>query len=222
MRVLWVSLALLVVDQATKVLVVARMLPGQQIPLLGDWLKLTYTTNPGMAFGLTLGSKLFLTLFSVAATVLIVAYLWMVRTGPLGYRLALATIIGGASGNVIDRVFYGRIYDYAPLFYGEVVDFIHVDLWRGFLEVPLLGARYVTLFPIWNVADMAIVVGVASVILLQHRFHRQMEAERLAARTAAPPAPGTPLEEAEALSTDEAPVVSVAEPPPEAPEPPHA
>src|SRR5690606_40939759 len=59
MRVLWVSFALLLLDQATKQLVHAAMVPGQSIPLVGDLLKLTYTTNPGMAFGLTLGSKLF-------------------------------------------------------------------------------------------------------------------------------------------------------------------
>lgn len=213
MRVLWVSLALLVLDQVTKTWVVASMVPGQQIPLLGDWLKLTFTTNPGMAFGLTLGSKLFLTLFSVVATAAIVVYLWMVRTGPAAYRLALAAIIGGAAGNIIDRVFYGVIYGTAPLFYGEVVDFIHVDLWRGFVEVPLLGTRFITLFPIWNVADMAIVLGVAAVILLQHHFHHQMEA---AARVPAP------LEHAEALSTDERPVVAVREDeaPRPAPEPP--
>ena len=185
MRLLWVSFFLIVVDQATKQWVHATMLPGESIPVLGDLLRLTYTTNPGMAFGLTLGSKLFLTLFSVLATVMIGVYLWYVRKGPWGYRLALSLIIGGAIGNVIDRTFYGVIYGYAPLFYGEVVDFIHVDLWRGVVAewVPFFGGNYLSLFPIWNVADMAIVVGVAAIIVFQKRFH-----EGLVAAQAAEPA----------------------------------
>lgn len=173
MRILWLSFALVVTDQLTKQWVHATMLPGESIPVLGDVLRLTYTTNPGMAFGLTLGSKLFLTLFSILATVMIGVYLWYVRKGPWGYRLSLALIIGGAVGNVIDRTFYGVFYGYAPLFYGEVVDFIHVDFWRGIVAewVPFFGGNYLSLFPIWNVADMAIVVGVAAIIVFQKRFH---------------------------------------------------
>lgn len=188
MRVLWISLAVLLLDQATKQLVHATMVPGQSIPLVGDLLKLTYTTNPGMAFGLTLGSKLFLTLFSIVATVLIVAYLWAVRRGPWGYRLSLALIVGGALGNIIDRVFYGVIYGYAPLFYGEVVDFVHVDFWRGYVAdwVPVFGGDYMALFPIWNVADMAIVAGVAAIIVFQRQFHEGVERARAAEAPATP------------------------------------
>jgi signal peptidase II len=194
MRILWVSFALVVVDQLTKVWVHTTMLPGQSIPLVGDLLKLTYTTNPGMAFGLTLGSKLFLTLFSIMATVLIGVYLWYVRKGPWGYRLSLALIIGGAVGNVIDRTFYSVIKGYGPLFYGEVVDFIHVDLWRGFVAewVPFFGGNFVALFPIWNVADMAIVTGVASIIVFQQRFHEGLMAAQAQRAAAGEPAAGEP------------------------------
>lgn len=187
MRILWVSFALIVTDQLTKQWVHATMLPGESIPILGEVLRLTYTTNPGMAFGLTLGSKLFLTLFSILATVMIGVYLWYVRKGPWGYRLSLALIIGGAVGNVIDRTFYGVFYGYAPLFYGEVVDFIHVDFWRGIVAewVPFFGGNYLSLFPIWNVADMAIVVGVAAIIVFQKRFHEGL-VEAQAASQASP------------------------------------
>ncbi len=192
MRVLWVSFALVVVDQLTKAWVQVSMVPGESIPLVGTLLRLTYTTNPGMAFGLTLGSKLFLTLFSIAATVMIGGYLWVVRHGPVGYRLSLALILGGAAGNIIDRTFYGA-FQGAPLFYGEVVDFIHVDLWRGYLPewVPFFGGNFLALFPIWNVADMAIVVGVTAIIVFQRRFHEGLT--RAAERSAAgPPSAGPP------------------------------
>lgn len=195
MRILWVSLVLVVIDQLTKVWVHTAMVTGESIPLIGTLLRLTYTTNPGMAFGLELGSKLFLTLFSIVATVLIVVYLWVVRKGPWGYRLSLALIIGGALGNIIDRVFYGVLGisgdGTGALFHGEVVDFIHVDLWRGYLPewIPFFGGNFLSLFPIWNVADMAIVVGVAAIILFQRRFHEGLvrAAEREAAHPSVDP-----------------------------------
>ncbi len=177
MRLLWVSLVLVVIDQLTKLWVHTQMVTGESIPLVGTLLRLTYTTNPGMAFGLELGSKLFLTLFSILATVLIVVYLWVVRKGPWGYRFSLALIIGGALGNIIDRVFYGVLgISGGGWFHGEVVDFIHVDLWRGYLPewIPFFGGNFLALFPIWNVADMAIVVGVTSIIVFQRRFHEGM------------------------------------------------
>jgi len=198
MRLLWVSFALVVADQLTKLWVHTTMFPGESIPVVGEVLRLTYTTNPGMAFGLTLGSKLFLTLFSIAATVMIGVYLWYVRQGPWGYRLSLALIIGGAVGNVIDRTFYGVLGisgdGTGALFHGEVVDFIHVDLWRGFVAewVPFFGGNFVALFPIWNVADMAIVVGVAAIIVFQKRFHEGLLAAQAEQATPGAPEAGRP------------------------------
>lgn len=207
MRVLWVSLLVVVADQLTKVWVKLTMTPQSSIPVVGDLFRITFTENPGMAFGLSLGSKLFLTVFSIVATALIAVYLWHVRSGPWGYRLSLALILGGALGNIIDRVFYGAIwgecypgYGYR-LFYGCVVDFIHFDLWRGVVPegVPLLGGRYFAIFPIGNIADLAIIAGVAAIIIFQRRFHQEA-AEGVAPvpgapppdGLAAPPAPVTP------------------------------
>lgn len=172
MRVLWFSFILLAIDQVSKTLVHLLMVPGQSISVIGDLLKFTFTTNPGMAFGLQIGPKVFLTVFSIVATGALIYYLKMVRTAPLGYRLSLAAVIGGAMGNVIDRTFYGIFYGYDTLFHGEVIDFIHIDLWRGFVDIPLLGTQFIPLFPIWNVADMAIVIGVVAVIFTQRSLHQ--------------------------------------------------
>ena len=132
-----------------------------------------------MAFGLSLGSKLFLTLFSIVATGLIAFYLWHVRKGPVGYRIALALILGGAMGNIIDRVFYGVAWGYGSLFYGDVVDFIHLDIWHGVVSesIPFFGGRYLAVFPIGNIADLAIIGGVATIILFQKRFHNALQGE---------------------------------------------
>jgi signal peptidase II len=176
MRVFWITATVILVDQITKVLVYLNMYRNQSIPLVGDWLKLTFTENPGMAFGIDFGPRGMVTMFSVAATVLIIAYMWRVRGGYRPYLVSLALILGGALGNIIDRVFYGVIFGYAPLFMGRVVDFVHVDLWRGTLRelLPFLGGGgdvYFALFPIWNVADMAIVGGVVGILVFQQRFH---------------------------------------------------
>ncbi len=203
MRVLWVTFFLVIADQITKLVVKTQMSLGQSIPVVGDLFKFTFTENPGMAFGLTVGSKLFLTLFSVLATVLIFLYLRHVRWAPFGYRLALALILGGALGNVIDRVFYGAMWgECSPpsppgstrLFYGCVVDFLHLDVWSGVVaqSVPVFGGRYIALFPIGNIADVTIIVGVVLILLTQSRFHHATQEHEAAARLAASPAYAAP------------------------------
>lgn len=149
------------------------MPPYRSIGLLGDWLKLTFTENPGMAFGITFGPAGLVTAFSIIATLLIVIYLYRVRKGYAPYRASLALILGGAIGNIIDRMFYGLVFGYGNFFQGRVVDFIHVDLWSGYVPdaVPFIGGNYMALFPIWNVADMAIVVGVVGILVFQKKFH---------------------------------------------------
>lgn len=173
MRVLWLTGLVIVLDQITKQIVMRTMYLGQQIHLLGDWLKFTYTENPGMAFGITFGPKGMVTMFSVIATVLIILYLVKVRKGYLPYRASLGFILGGAIGNIIDRVFYGVLFGNETLFTGKVVDFIHVNVWSGFIPeaVPLMGGTYLSLFPIWNVADMAIVCGVVGILFFQKMYH---------------------------------------------------
>lgn len=177
MRFLWIPLTVLFLDQATKVLVYLNMYPGQSIPLLGDWFRLTFTQNPGMAFGITLGIPHLVPALAIFATTLIVLYILHVREGYQPYVLSLMVILGGALGNIIDRVFYGMIFGYGQFFQGRVVDFIHVDVWRGPLPeaIPFIGGTPVALFPIWNVADMAIVLGVVGILVFQKEFHNQLD-----------------------------------------------
>lgn len=199
MRVLWLTAFIFVADQITKVIVKLTMFPGESIPIVGRLFRFTFTENPGMAFGLTLGSKAFLSIFSVVATFGILAYLWTVRRAPLGYRLGLALVFAGALGNVIDRVFYGVVWGYGPLLFGNVVDFLHVDLWSGRLPetVPLLGGRFFALFPIGNIADVSILIGIGLVLWTQKAYHNSL----LAAAASA----GAPLEPVP-VHSDESPV----------------
>ncbi len=154
----------------------------QSIPLLGDWLQFTFTENPGMAFGIEVGPPGTVAVLAVLATGLVAYYIAQVRGLYWPYRASLAFILGGAIGNIIDRVFYGVWLGYGELFQGRVVDFIHVSLWQGFVPpgVPLIGGSYMELFPIWNVADMAIVCGVAGVLFFHNAFYEAMMAKEQA------------------------------------------
>ena len=225
MRLLWIAAGVVGVDRATKIVVHQKMSmpPYRSIDLIGDWLKLTFTENPGMAFGISFGPAGMVTAFSIVATILIIIYLYRVRKGYALYRASLALILGGAIGNIIDRMFYGMLFDYGNFFQGRVVDFIHVNLWSGYVPdaVPLVGGNYMALFPIWNVADMAIVVGVVGILVFQKKFHKHLaeaaEAKAAKAEGAAVvdpsvngvPPPGT----AEAPPVWTPPAVSEDEPP---------
>jgi signal peptidase II len=136
---------------------------GSSRPILGDLVRLTYIENPGMAFGIDVGGKLYFSIFSIIASIAIVYYLYRTRHERLGFRIALAMILGGAVGNLIDRVFYGVLFDEAPLFYGKVVDFFDVD----FFNVTIWG-YHLSRWPVFNIADASVTLGVV-LLLFTHR-----------------------------------------------------
>ena len=132
---------MIIFDQLTKLMVKGITIPslginfpgmpyGMSKPIVGDFIRLTYIENAGMAFGFDIGGKHLFGWFSIIASILIVIYLYKMRHANFGFRLSLALILGGAVGNLIDRVFYGTIFDYGKLFYGRVVDFVDVDFFN--------------------------------------------------------------------------------------------
>lgn len=183
-KYLLLSVLLIGIDQASKMLVHHYMEPGfsGQIALIGDWLKLHYVLNPGMAFGMQLGheyGKLFLTLFRLVAMGAIAWYLISLarRGAASGLLWALAMILAGAVGNVLDSTFYGVWLGNAPYgsptpwFHGQVIDMIFVDFWEGFVPdwVPVWGGQYYST-PIFNIADACIFVGVCTILVFQSSF----------------------------------------------------
>ncbi|TAE25372.1 MAG: signal peptidase II [Candidatus Kapaibacterium sp.] len=160
------SLCLILLDQATKIAVKGFHIASwkhqgmtlyESIEIIGDTVRCTFVENPGMAFGISFGAgKIFLSLFSVLASGVLVWYLARLETPSFGAKLALALIFAGATGNLIDRVFYGVFYGETPLFYGKVVDFIDVDI----PDLALFGREY-TRFWVFNVADSCVSVGMA-------------------------------------------------------------
>ncbi|GMQ28976.1 lipoprotein signal peptidase [Algoriphagus confluentis] len=190
-----IAFLVIAIDQAVKMLVHFQMdfgTPGQ-IPIFGDWFKLHYTTNPGMAFGMELGSeygKMILTTFRLVAMVGIGYYLAHIiekKNHPL-YILCIAMILGGAIGNLVDSVFYGVWLDNAPYnaptpwFHGQVVDMFYFDIWEGYIPewVPLWGGSYTALWPIFNIADASIFIGVAIILIFQNRFFPEKKEEATA------------------------------------------
>lgn len=181
MRVLYLTLAVVITDQISKFYIKGFSIPflnirhdgmylGESIPVIGDFFKITFTENPGIAFGFDPGSdfKLFISVFSLIASIGLLIYLFTVRNKSMSLKIAIALILGGAVGNVIDRMFYGLIYDYSPLFFGKVVDFFDFD----FINFSIFGRSY-DRWPIFNIADAAVSVGVLILLF----FYKHHEAE---------------------------------------------
>ncbi len=169
-KLLIFSTLIVVLDQITKLAIKGFNLfgihhEGMQLyeshQILGDFLRLTFVENPGMAFGLNFGMPVVLGLFSIGASIFLVYLLKRTeKDGITGLRIALMLILGGAVGNLIDRVFYGVFYNYAGLFYGKVVDFVDVDI----PDMNLLGME-LHRFYIFNIADAAVSVGVVLLLI---------------------------------------------------------
>ena len=169
-RPLTIALVLVVLDQLTKILVKGfdlfgvvheGMFLGESRPLLGEVLRLTFVENPGMAFGIGWGdAKIILTLLTIVIVVLIVRMIMQTPSSARIVRVSLTLLLGGAVGNLIDRMFYGVMYGEGPLFYGKVVDFLQVDI----PDVSLFGELY-THWPVFNIADSCVTVGVVTLLI---------------------------------------------------------
>ncbi len=151
MRVIYFTFGVIFIDQISKFYIKGieipflhfsyfGMYPGESIPVIGNLFKITFIENPGMAFGFNPGSefKLWITIFSLIASIGLLIYLYVARNRSLSLRIALAMILGGAIGNSIDRTFYGILYGYGPVFYGRVVDFFDFD----FFNFTIFGRNY--------------------------------------------------------------------------------
>ncbi|MCS7076245.1 MAG: lipoprotein signal peptidase [Bacteroidia bacterium] len=172
------ALVLILVDQVTKIYVKTNFDIGEERKILGNFFKLHFIENPGMAFGMSFGTgtgKFLLSLFSILAVGGIVYFLIYAvkKNRPKGLAISVSCILGGAIGNIIDRVFYDVLFDNRGLvpdgkkeyMFGEVVDMFYFDIWHG-----EIGGVYISLWPIFNFADFCISVGVVSILVFQKRF----------------------------------------------------
>src|SRR5438552_13106161 len=141
---------------------------GSSLKFIDDIVRITYIENPGIAFGINIpGFKVVFAVFSIVASIAILLYLkrnlYRLR---IGERIALALILGGAVGNLIDRVFYGIFFHEEPLFYGRVVDFIDFGFHKNW-------------FPVFNVADSCVTIGVTLLVILLMRHEQAQPAAEM-------------------------------------------
>ena len=162
-RILVIAIVLgaVAIDQAIKLYIATHYELGESREVF-SWFWLCYVENNGMAFGIEWFSKLALTLFRLIAVGLLGWYthtLLRKPETPVGYLATIAFIIAGALGNIIDCVFYGKLFGYAGWFYGRVVDMFYFPLIRN-------SAGEVLFFrPVFNFADSCITCAVAVILL---------------------------------------------------------
>jgi signal peptidase II len=183
------AFVVILIDQASKMLVYNNMHLHQEINVIGNWFRLHYLLNPGMAFGIRWENefgKLALTIFRIGAMFGIGYYLWKMaeRKAHPGFLWCLALILGGAVGNVIDSTFFGVLLNNAPAdaptpwFHGQVIDMLFFPLFEFFWPewVPIFGGEYFLFFsPVFNIADSSIFIGVVTILIMQKRFFRHKE-----------------------------------------------
>lgn len=176
-------LVLIALDQWIKVYVKNAFVYGEVRNLFGNWFKLYFIENNGMAFGQEWGGiigKYFLTGFRIAVSFFGAWYLWqnIKKAAPMGLLIGIALIMAGAVGNIIDSVFYGVVFDkinayQGGWFRGQVVDMFYAPILHGTIPswFPFWkNEPFVFFSPIWNLADACITVGVSIIIVGQNRF----------------------------------------------------
>ncbi len=188
--------AVLVIDQVIKIAVKTNMFLHEHIRIT-DWFYIYFTENNGMAFGLEIFAKIFLTLFRIVAVILITWYLArIVRQSEKvknGYIVCLSLILAGAVGNIIDCVFYGEVFSasthtqiaswvpvgqgYADWLHGKVVDMFYFPIidtyWPDWM--PFVGGEHFIFFsPIFNFADASISCGIIALLLFYSRYLNDM------------------------------------------------
>ncbi len=182
--------SVLIIDQIIKIWVKTNMFWHESIRIT-DWFFIYFTENNGMAFGMEIIGKLFLTSFRIIAVALIIWYLIKIVKQNLktGYIVCISLILAGAIGNIIDCVFYGVLFSesthsslatfvpigegYSEWFYGKVVDMFYFPIidtnWPEWM--PFVGGEHFIFFsPIFNLADAAISCGIIALILFYSKY----------------------------------------------------
>ena len=186
---------LVVIDQIMKILVKTNMQIGEHFNVIGNWFQIFFIENEGMAFGMKFGGmagKFCLSLFRI---ILFGLLFWWISSlsrksvtpdggkallpdgktpvVPTGVLVGLTLIAAGAMGNLIDCLFYGLIFDYAPFMFGRVVDMLYFPLidtiWPNWM--PFVGGeRFLFFAPIFNFADSCVTVGAIYLLIFQYSF----------------------------------------------------
>ena len=193
-KLILLGMILVVFDQVVKILVKTNMEIGDHFNVIGNWFQIYVIENEGMAFGMKFGGtvgKFLLSLFRIGLFALLcwwIASLVKKRFDsegkvvlkedgrqkvPEGVLVGLTLITAGAFGNILDCLFYGIMFNYAPFMFGRVVDMLYFPLIDTFWPqwMPFVGGERLLFFaPVFNIADSCVTIGALYLIFFQYRF----------------------------------------------------
>lgn len=193
-KLILLGMILVVFDQVVKILVKTNMEIGDHFNVIGNWFQIYFIENEGMAFGMKFGGtvgKFLLSLFRIGLFALL--WWWIAslvkkrfdsegkvvlkedgrQKVPEGVLVGLTLITAGAFGNILDCLFYGIIFNYAPFMFGRVVDMLYFPLIDTFWPqwMPFVGGERLLFFaPVFNIADSCVTIGALYLIFFQYRF----------------------------------------------------
>ncbi len=176
-----ISILILFIDQWVKYYIKSHFYLGEEINVMGEWFKLHFTENYGMAFGLEFGGKsgkILLTLFRIVAVSAIGYYIFTLikKDVHAAYIISWTMIFAGAVGNIIDSVFYGVWFGYDSWFHGRVVDMFYFPIVRTTFpsSFPFWGGEEFEFFrPVFNIADASISIGFILILIFQKKFFKE-------------------------------------------------
>lgn len=185
--------SILIIDQVLKIYIKTHMVIGEEIPVLGNWFRIHFLENNGMAFGMEWGGKTGKVALSIFRMVAIAGIAWYLdsiirKKASLGLVLCVSAIIAGAAGNLIDSAFYGMIFSeswhtpailfpegggYSSFLHGRVVDMFYFPLidthWPDWSPIKP-GQSLIFFRPVFNIADTSITTGVLTILVFQKRL----------------------------------------------------
>lgn len=193
-KLILLGMILVVLDQVVKILVKTNMEIGDHFNVIGNWFQIYFIENEGMAFGMKFGGtvgKFLLSLFRIGLFALL--WWWIAslvkkrfdsegkvvlkedgrQKVPGGVLVGLTLITAGAFGNILDCLFYGIMFNYAPFMFGRVVDMLYFPLIDTFWPqwMPFVGGERLLFFaPVFNIADSCVTIGALYLIFFQYRF----------------------------------------------------
>ncbi len=184
---------ILVLDQTLKILVKTNMVAGDEYPVIGNWFRLHFLENNGMAFGMEWGGKAGKAALSIFRMIAIAGICWYLisiikKNASPGLVLSVSVIVAGAIGNLIDSAFYGIIFSeswhtpavmfpegggYSSFLHGRVVDMLYFPVidahWPDWSPIKP-GESFIFFRPVFNIADASITTGVLAILFFQKKF----------------------------------------------------
>jgi signal peptidase II len=146
-------------DQLSKTAVFGLLLPGESVPVVGDFFKITLVLNPGGVFGTRLGSQNFYTFVSLLAIGITLWFLFRAKASGKTFRTGLCLVLGGAVGNLIDRFRFGAVVDFLDF------DFLNITLPPTKIAFFQFPGFYIDRWPVFNLADSFVLIGMILVVV---------------------------------------------------------